>query len=390
MAVQGKKLRIVVLGGCGAQGSFATRDIVRRGVFDEVVVADLDIEAANRFAQALASPNVSTRRVDVLDKKSLMAGIQDADLVMNCTGPYYLLGPAVVTAAIEAGKHYIDFCDDIVAHEQMVLQDAAAKAKDLIVLVGLGASPGLAPLIVVHAASQMESVTDVHFPQMIHNAEPEGPAVVYHLIANFFGQVPVIRDGQRVYVNAFEGEEEVDFGPPLGKARVSPFGHPEIFTLPRVLPDIRTMAVKLGTYPVEVYETMKLLAQAGLASPDPITVKGYAIAPRDFLIAMLLAERHAEPPADYTSAMLVEVTGRKDGKRMTVKYNVNGRMGPATGLPCSLGAEWIAQNKITRRGVVFPEECIAAEPFLDEVFKRIREISVITTKETVVVQDEWL
>ncbi len=370
-------MRAIVIGGCGAQGSFTTRDMVKRNVFDEVVIADINLEAADNFAGELNSPKVSTRRVDVLDMNSLLPAIRDVDLVVNCTGPYYLLGPPVVKAAITAGKNYIDFCDDIAAHEEMIKWDQEAKNKGLTILVGLGVSPGLCPLIVLDCAGKMDEVEEVHLPQLINNAEPEGPAVAGHMIANFFGKVPVVSGGKRTYKEAFMDEEEVDFGPHLGKGKVSPFGHPEIFTLMRVLPDIKNISIKIGTYPVEEYEAIKFLSMMGMGSEEPLNVKGRMVVPRDFLISLLMAQPPREIPKDrpISSSMICEVKGKKGGNAITVKLYFNGFMGPSTGLPCSLGAEWIVQGRITRKGVVFPEECIDPKPFLDEAFKRIRESS---------------
>ena len=36
-------MKAIVLGGCGAQGMFTTRDLVGGDVFDEVVIVDIDI-----------------------------------------------------------------------------------------------------------------------------------------------------------------------------------------------------------------------------------------------------------------------------------------------------------------------------------------------------------
>jgi len=65
-------------------------------------------------------------------------------------------------------------------------------------------------------------------------------------------------------------------------------------------------------------------------------------------------------------------------------------MGPNTGIPCSLGAEWILRGEIAKQGVVFPEECIDPQPFVDEVLKRVSEISPITVKETISVSRDWI
>ena len=384
-------MKAIVLGGCGAQGMFTTRDLVGGDVFDEVVIVDIDLDNANRAAKELNSPKVSTRQVDVLDKDALVQVISDADVVVNCTGPYVLLAPGIIDAVLEAGKNYIDFCDDIEAHELIFTKGEEAKEKGLTILVGVGCSPGIAPLMVMHAASQMDEVEDVSFPQLINNAEPEGAAVVYHLIDNFMGKVPLIKDGVRVEEEAFEGEEIVDFGEPLGKAKVSTFRHPEIFTLPRTLKGIKNLSVKLGTYPAENYELLKLLSQIGLGSTDPLVVAGQNVVPRDFLISLLMAMPHVESnePDKVGSAMVVKVKGKKNGETVLYELFLNGQMGPATGLPCSIGAEMIALGQISDKGVLAPEECIDPKPFLDEFVRRAKRISNVTIREKVSTLAAW-
>lgn len=386
-------MKAVLLGGCGAQGMFATRSLVEGGVFDEVVIADIDLDKANRAARELGSPKVSAIMADVLDHQGLVSAITGANVVVNCTGPYYLMGPKVVEAAIDAGTDYIDICDDIAAHEQMFACGRRAKDRGITALVGLGFSPGVAPLVVMYAAGMMDRVEDVSLLQCINDAEPEGPAVIYHLIENFFGMVPIIKDGLLVREQAFEGEELVDFGGPMGVAKVSTFGHPEIFTLPRALKEIRNLSVKLGTYPPENYEFLKLLSQMGLAGTTPVRCKGHDVVPRDFLVAYILSLKEmlgSDPDAYDKTCAIIDVKGEKDGKDMTYRCSMTGKMGPATGLPAAIGAEMLAGKAITAKGVVSPEECIAPKPFIDEVLRRVREISPDTVvTETIVMKKDW-
>jgi saccharopine dehydrogenase-like NADP-dependent oxidoreductase len=236
-------------------------------------------------------------------------------------------------------------------------------------------------------------VEDIFLPQCINDAEPEGPAVVYHLIENFFGTVPIIKDGQLVYEQAFEGEELVDFGGTMGTTKVSTFGHPEIFTLPRVLKGIRNLSVKLGTYPPENYEFLKLLSQMGLASTEPIKCKGHDVVPRDFLVSHIMTLKEmlgSDPNAYDKTCAIIEVQGKKDGKDITYKYAMTGKMGPVTGLPVAIGAEMLAKKVITAKGVVSPEECIVPKPFLDEVFRRVREVTPdIIVTETIITKRDW-
>lgn len=377
-------MKAVILGGAGAQAMFTVRELVRTDVFDEIVIADINLANAEKAAGEIASPKICVQQVDVLDKSGLANAITDADVVVNCTGPYALLCPPIMEVVLEVGTNYIDYCDDIVAHEAIFTPEnmSIAEEKGISVLVGVGCSPGLAPLIVMHAASYMDEVDDVKFPQLISNSEPEGPGVVYHLIDNFMGDVPAIRNGVRIAEQAFEREEEWDFGEPLGKAKVSTFGHPEIFTLPRVLPGLKNLSIQLGTYPPENYELLKLLSQIGMASTEPMDVKGQQVVPRDFLIAMLMAQPHDDAGEKVVSGMIVSVKGRKDGHTVTYELHTQANMGPATGIPCAIGAEMIAQGKI-KPGMVTPEESIDPRPFIDEWLVRARAISTVKATEKI-------
>lgn len=386
-------MKVILLGGCGAQGITATRSLVEGSVFSEIVIADIDLEKAQKAVKELNHSKVSAIRIDVSDHRALVSSIKGANVVVNCTGPYYLLGPKVVEAAIEAGVNYIDYCDDIVAHEKMFSYGEQAKQKDMTLLVGLGFSPGVASLVVMHAAGQMDQVDDISIPQCINDAEPEGPAVVYHLLENFSGRVPIIKNGQLVYEQAFEGEEVVDFGGVMGMTKVSTFGHPEIFTLPRVIKGIKNLSIKLGTYPPENYDVLKMLSQLGFAGKDPIKCKGQDVVPRDFLVSYLLYMKDllgTDSNAYDKTCAIIEVKGKKDGKTITFKYSLTGNMGPATGIPTAIGAEMLAKKEITVKGVVSPEECIVPKPFLDEVIRRVRKATPdIIVTETIITTGYW-
>lgn len=373
-------MKVVVLGGCGAQGLFAVKEFIAGDVFSEVVIADIDLEKADEIAKQLNSPKISTRRVDVLNHSELLEVIDDADLVANCTGPYYLLGERVIKSVLEAGKNYIDYCDDVIVHENVFTEEnqELAKEKGITLLIGLGASPGLVPLLVMGAAQKFDKVEDVQIMELINDREPEGEAVILHLIENFDGKVPIIKNGELVEEEAFEGEEVRNFKPYLGEGKVSTFGHPEIFSLPRVLPHIKNLSVKLGTFPVENYEVLKLLAQLGLASKEPMMIKSQEVVPRDILITLLMGmpprtELVGSEPETVYSSVVIELGGEIEGKEYKYESNINCQMGPGTGVPLVIGAEMLVQGKIKQKGLVVPEECIEPVSFIAEWEQRMKK-----------------
>lgn len=385
--------RIVVLGGAGAQGLFSIEALLQRDVFDEIVVASRNIEHTQHILDKnFNSPKLKVAQVDVLNKNSLMNLIKDADVVANCTGPYYTLGESIIDTVIEAGKDYVDFCDDIAAHEKIFTpeREKQAKKNGIRIIIGLGSSPGTMPLTVVYASALMDVVDDVTFYLAISDREPEGPAVMQHTMENFMGDIPVVKDGKRAVERDFEGEVYYDFGEPFGIVPVSSIGHPETFSLPRVLPDIKNIAIKLALYPTEVQRTLKVLTKTGLTSTKPIEVKGQTVVPREITLALLekitprtklFENEHPEP----LSSSAIEIRGKKDGNEVLFKTLGFGNMGPATGYPLAIGAEMLAQGKIEKVGLMVPEECIDPLPFLTEVGQRVQEAGYETVSNTEII-----
>ncbi len=79
-------MKAVVLGGCGAMGSEATRDLATTSDFDEITIADLNVAQAQALADEL---NASTGRervhavpVDASDEDALVTVMRGQDVVV--------------------------------------------------------------------------------------------------------------------------------------------------------------------------------------------------------------------------------------------------------------------------------------------------------------------
>ncbi len=193
-------MKALVLGGCGAQALPAVEDLIASEDINQVTIGDIDQEKAELLAAKLKSPKLSTQRIDVNDHPGLVDCMKGADIILNCTGPYHLLGVKVLKAAIEAGKHYVDYCDDYDATLDMLELDGAAKKKGVTAIIGLGASPGLCNLIAKHGADKLDSTDEIRIFWVIAEGEPEGPAVLDHMFHMVSGDVPQFLDGKMVNV----------------------------------------------------------------------------------------------------------------------------------------------------------------------------------------------
>ena len=66
----GNGATVVVLGGAGAMGRITVRDLVETAHACQVVVADVDGEAATRLARSHRTKRVRAARVDVRDERA--------------------------------------------------------------------------------------------------------------------------------------------------------------------------------------------------------------------------------------------------------------------------------------------------------------------------------
>lgn len=375
--------KIVVLGGAGGIGSVAVRALASGNYCDELVIADLRADAAQRAAASFASVTVSGIGVDALDPGSLAQAIDGAGVVLNCVGPFYKFGPPILEAAIEAGVNYVDVCDDLQPTRRMLEMDAAAQRAGMAALIGMGNSPGLANVFARLCADQLlDQVLSVDIMH-IHGGEPEeGAGVVKHRIHAMVNDVPLFVDGQFLSVRQLEPSgaayvQQAEFRD-IGTFPVYPYPHPETITLPQYLPGLRR-ATNLGVvFPLSYFHLTQDMVRVGACSDVPLTVQGREIVPLEFSVAHILAQRPRllrEAGIDGPAGCLkVVVGGRKDGSSLTFVLSLSSRSagaGEGTGIPAAVGAILMQRGQIQRRGV-FPPEA-AVQPF--EVLALAGEIS---------------
>ena len=365
--------RIVVLGGCGGIGSVAAAALAGAEEVKELVIADLDFEAAKRVAATLDRPGVSAVEVDATSPESLRAVLKGADVALNCIGPFYRFGPPILQASIDAGVDYVDVCDDLAPTRKMLELDGSAEKAGVRCLVGMGNSPGLANVFVKLCADNFLDTVESADIMHIHGGEPvEGPAVVKHRIAAMVDDIPLFLDGKMIQVRQLEesGQEQVvntEFRN-VGTFPVYPYPHPETITLPRHIPGLKR-ATNMGViFPLSYFHLTQDMVRVGACGEDPIEVQGESVIPLEFSVAHILSRRAellAEAGIEGPGGCLkVVVSGEKGGEKQTYVFSLSSTeagAGEGTGIPAAAGALLMAKGRITRKGVYPPE--IGVDPF---------------------------
>ncbi|MGP6145882.1 saccharopine dehydrogenase family protein [Jeotgalibaca sp. A122] len=395
-------MKVLVLGGAGAQGYYAIEKMAADDIYDEIIISDYDGEKAKQTVTGFNNPKMTAMQLDVYDTDKLMEAMNGVDIVANCTGPFYLLLPPIMKAFMASDcKKYVDFCDDIQAFEEVMTKEAKQEAidKEKQIIIGLGGSPGVIPVEIMHAVSMMDDAHSVQLHMIMDELGESGPAVWDHMIENFNGKVGVWKDGKYQEENGLAVVEQYDYDPrvfgDVGKIDVFSLGHPEVYTLPQVLPNLDEIKIKVSMYPVNTMDMVKDFNRIGLLETEKIEVDGVEVAPRSVLLKLMeklynnpkvkgfLTDEHRDVE-DRPSGSAITVLGKKDNKGVKYVSSFNTLMGPITGYPVAVGVRLLAEGKVAN-GMMIPEEAITNPgEFVEEVYASIPELGYFLERETAI------
>jgi len=378
--------KVVILGGVGVVGSVVSTFLSNTDDFDEIVIADINLLAAEKMAKNL-NEKVSAIKFDAMDIESIRNAIKGADIVVNCTGPYYKFEKTILSTVIEAGINYVDVCDDTGATYDALELDDLAKKAGVIALIGMGSSPGVTNLLAGYAANELldecESIEMFH----IHGGEAsEGAGVIGHRFYCLSNDIPMFLDGKAVLIKPNDSsahEEDVDFINLPGKYRVYPYPHPEPITLPMFIKDKGLLKVtnKGSVLPEKYYQLTRAIHSCGLSSREPIKLlNGQEVIPHDFATAYLIDQRDkilneiGWALGDAKGCVTIVVKGKKKKtlEKRTYVFSLVSEgvgkgqgLGYGTGMPCALGTILMIRGKVKGTGVLPPEACLNFWDFVD-------------------------
>lgn len=374
----------LVLGGAGDMGSAAVRDLVFSGV-ERVIVGDFNKVATEKLIERVkgGDTEVEGTYVNVNDKKNLIDAIVQSDLVINTVGPFYKYENTVVDATMEAGKDYVDICDDHDATLRVLEREKEiAKGKSRI-LIGMGWTPGITNVLARAGYDSLETTTDINIGWSGSAADASGIAVISHVFHAVTGEVPMYLDGKLEYVPARQFKREIDFPEPISRLETYFVGHPEPITIPRYLKGVNNVTLRGALTPDWQNHLVSQFADIGLTEDKVVKVGNVEVSSRDFLASFVhQTMEQFKSGGVEVSGFWVEVIGQKDGKKTTIEFSGADKMQKLTGWSASIGAQDISRNKNLRPGLYAPEGAIDPSFFIAELKRRN-----ISVKRTVKIED---
>jgi len=380
----GETMRILVLGGYGAQGAVICTELVKHPKVSEVLCAGRRPERAKRFADRLKSEKLSTLRVDLNRADELRTNLKDVDVVINSAS--YIYNLTMMKTAAESGVSYQELALGQGGPEEVLNMelefDKEFKSAGTAALINTGMDPGITNIIAGYAADRLDHVFEVRMKDcdVLKSKELVSTWSPNLLWADMIDNPVIYKDGVFQKVAPFSGEEHYVFPDPIGTQPGYHHAHEEVVTLPRFLKDLRYVEFKMCGPDMPF---AKALYDYGLAGEEPIDVRGVKVAPLNVFLAltpqpptMEEIERMIEDGTliDETACLLVDVRGEEDGEEvnntfyttLTLKEAERRMSGTtATSYYVGIGAvvftELFIEGKIRTKGVVSPESMTPEE-----------------------------
>lgn len=311
---------VYIVLGAGRQGTAAAYDMARWGSARRVVLADRDLEVAQRAAERvnrmLGIPIAESAKVDVTEADTLAGVLADGDACLSAVP--YIYNLATTHAAIQAGVNLCDLGGNTdIARDQHRL-DEQAREKGISVIPNCGQVPGMGTSLCVYAIEQLDEAVDVF---MWDGGIPQRPRppfnylLTFHVagLTNEYAEPGIfLRDWRVTQVEPMTELETVDFPEPIGKLEAFVAGG-GTDTMPWTYEGkLRTLQNLTLRYPGNLAQ-LRAFYDLGLWSLEPIQVQGRPIVPRDVFHALF--EPKVVFPQDKDLVIVrVKALGKKDGR----------------------------------------------------------------------------
>lgn len=334
----------ILIVGAGGQGGACAAILSRQNEVDEIRLADLKKETAEAVADNINSKKVKTYAVNALDADDIAKTAEGMDVVVDMVMPWMV--PYVMKGALKAKANYINTAFDIPYWDEFV---RGTKIEDmplykefedagLTALFGCGFAPGWTNILARRFANKLDQVDSIKMRVGKATRLPGEHPYDWVLrpwnpgwspkqaLVDCASPTYALESGKYVKYPPFGGLEMCDFPEPIGTLPVTHHSHEEIYSMPATFKGVKDINFKYYL----MYQPAILYA-LGLCSQNEINVNGVMVKPIDVVASMVpppsnnifVESEEKLEYADKTSfiELIVEVSGIKDGKKVTWRAN---------------------------------------------------------------------
>jgi len=371
--------RVCVVGAAGIIGPAIVATLAGEDAVSEIVCLDVDAKRAAEVAAARGGGKATAGALDIRDTAAAREALAGAAVLVNTAA--YRINLAAMEAALAAGTHYIDLGGLFHVTREQVGLDERFREAGLLAVLGMGSTPGKTNVMAARAVELLGGeVERIVIAASGRDPEPPpGPLVAPYAVETILDELtmptPVVRDGEVQMLEPMTPAGVVEFGDPVGTAETVFTIHSEMATFPRSF-GARDVGFQLSLDP-RFLAKVRLLAELGLASTDPVEMDGGSVVPRRLLLELIRRLPRAEPSQRTVGVHRIEAYGPAGTVVVECVTRAVEGLGfgggiASTACPPAVVAAMICRGELDARGVVPSERAVPFGP----LFERLRRYGV--------------
>ncbi|WP_070155242.1 saccharopine dehydrogenase family protein [Sphingobium phenoxybenzoativorans] len=213
-------------------------------VVEHAAAAGLDLVLAGREKdrtklEALANRLGAAVKLFSLDENDVVqASLAGISVLLNAAGPFANTAEPLMSAAIRAGVHYLDFSAELDTYREALALDTPARAAGVMLLPGSGGSVAMLGSLAAHAAARVSGARKIRIALDVAGTMSRGSAI--SASQNIAPETLHLRNGELITA---ESNALRDFD----------FGNGPLSSFPVTLPDLVTIHHATGVPDIETY-----------------------------------------------------------------------------------------------------------------------------------------
>lgn len=375
---------VYVVLGAGRQGTASAYDFALWGDAKKVILADLNLEAAEKSAARINKMLDTTIAIPVQanasDPKSISNVLTGVDACLSAVPYNYNIG--ITETCVKLGVCLCDLGGNTDIAQQQHDFDNEARAVGISIIPNCGQVPGMGSSLMVYAIELLDEALDVYMwdggiPQNPH--PPFNYLLTFHIagLTNEYAEPAVfLRDWKVTRIEPMTELEAVIFPEPIGKLEAFVTGG-GTDTMPWTYEGkLRTLQNLTLRYPGH-FTQLRAYYDLGLWDLKPIQIKEKEIIPRD-VFHSLFEPKVVNPSEKDIVIVRIRVIGKKNGRGAEAFIEVIdyfdettgfSAMERSTGWSAAIVAEMMVRKE-TLIGAGGVEKMVPAKPFVEELKKR--------------------
>jgi len=205
--------------GAGKMGVVLAKDLIESDPECRVTLADIDFGRLRRATEFIGSDRLMPLQRDISDEAQRLEVMKGKDVALCAL--LHAQSLISLDAAVRKGVHYIDLVGE--APLKRMAYDPQAKEKGIVVISGLGVSPGITNVCVGRAVHLLDEAQSGIVGVGGVPVEPNPPLnyrIVYaveSLLGLYEREVLILKDGKIEKVAPLTGLEKIGFADPFSR-----------------------------------------------------------------------------------------------------------------------------------------------------------------------------